>query len=249
VFPTQIGQALPTGASPLHARLLAAMYLSGAVLMLLAVIARAWHEVRVVTVILVVWTGMLGLVSILNLPAFDWSRDPTWFWFVAGLAFPLLALWLAWCQLGERTHPPGKPPRRPIRLILVVTGGVATLVGLAMLLAPARMATLWPWPVTVLLTQISSTPFLAYGIGNLYAATQPRVAEIRTVVLGTLVFAIGVLAGSALHLGLFSAGAPSTWVWFGGFALASAALIWIAVMGLRQRQSRRSPKKPDAEED
>ena len=112
--PGAIGRALPISAPPLHARFLGAMYLSGCCFMLLALMARAWREIVVAVAILAVWTGMLGLVSILNVAAFDWSRDPTWFWFVAYLGFPLLAAWVLWCQRGNDAEASG-PPAPPVR--------------------------------------------------------------------------------------------------------------------------------------
>ena len=88
----------------------------------------------------------------------------------------------------------------------------------------------WPWAISTLLAQIYSAPFLAYGLGSLYAATQRGWGEIRIAVLGTLVFSVGVLVGSWLHLGLFQLGSLSAWAWFGGFALASLALLLLAAM-------------------
>jgi hypothetical protein len=235
LFPTEIGQALPISAPPLHARFLGAMYLSGVIFMLLAIAARAWNEIRVVVVILAVWTGMLGLVSALNIAAFDWARWPTWFWFHAYIGFPLVAAWIAWCQRGERAHPAGPVVPTLIRGVLLVEGAIATVVAVALLFAPRFMVTLWPWAVPPLLAQIYSAPFLAYGLGGLYAATQGTWAEVRIPILGTLAFAVGVLVASWLHAGLFNFGSPSAWVWFGGFVVASLALLTISATASPRR--------------
>ena len=231
--PREFGAALPISAPPLHARFLAAMYLSGCVFMLLAAVARQSPEIRVVTVLLAIWTGGLGLVSLLNFTAFNWARDPTWFWFLAYIAFPLIAAWLAWCQRAERSHPAG-PPLPPLaRGVLVVIGVIATLTALALLLAPRPMTTFWPWAVTPVLAQIYGAPFLAYGLGSLYAATQRTWTEIRIPVAGTFAFAVGVLTASWLHIGLFESTSPSALIWFGGFGLAALALIMAAAAARR----------------
>jgi hypothetical protein len=48
---------------------------------------------------------------------------------------------------------------------------------------------------------------------------------VRIALTATLVFTAAVLAASALHRGLFAPTAPATWLWFGGFGLATAVLL------------------------
>jgi hypothetical protein len=238
IFPAQIGTTLALKVPPLHARVLGAMYLSGSVFMLLAMLARDWHEVRVVTVILLVWTGMLGFVSTLNLSAFDWSHGPTWFWFVAYLGYPLIALWILWCQRTETTHPKEGAISSGLRVYLYGQGAAAVVLALCLLVAPRAMTTVWPWPIPALVAHIYAAPFLAYGIGSLYAARQRTWSEVRFVVIGTLVFAIGVLIASMIHADLFDLRTPSAWLWFGGFGIASLApLIFSVLPSLRTQPS------------
>jgi len=225
LFPVQFGRALPVSAPPLHARFLGAMYFSGAVFMLLAMLARRWSDIRVVTAILAIWIGALGVVSVLNLSAFDWTRGPTWFWFVAYIGFPLIACWIVWCQRNERDQAAGAPLRTPVRGILLVVGATGVALGVSLLVAPRFMVPLWPWAVSPLLAHIYSAPFLAYGVGCLYAAAQRTWPEARISVIGTFAFAAGVLTASWLHAGLFNMTLPSVWLWFGGFGLAGLALL------------------------
>ena len=115
-------------------------------------------------------------------------------------------------------------------------GTIGIVLSLALLFAPQAVRSVWPWPIPVLLAQIYGAPFLSYGVGSLYAARQKTWAEIRIPVLGTLVFTVGVLVASLLHAELFDVGAPSAWVWFGGFGLSSFALLLLAtVPSLRER--------------
>jgi hypothetical protein len=229
-FPGQIDQFLPFKIPPLHARFIGAVYLAGATMMLLAAAARAWHEVRVVTVILGVWTGLLGLVSLLHLGVFDWASRPTGFWWFAYIWFPLGAAFIAWNQRAETDHP-DEPPLSPLlRCFLAVQGIVAIVLALGLLLAPGLMITLWPWNVTPLLTQIYSAPFLAYGIGSLYAAWQHGWSEARIPVIATLVLTFVAVVASSLHSGLFNTANPSTWVWFGGLGVAALGLAAFTVI-------------------
>jgi hypothetical protein len=229
-LPAQIGSRLPLTVPPMHARFLGAMYLSGSVFMLFAMLAREWHEVRVATVILAVWTGMLGLISVLNLSAFDWSRGPLWFWFVAYIGFPLVALWIAWCQRSETAHPDVEPISGALRAYFYVQGAVAVPLAVCLVLAPSAMTTVWPWSIPALVAHIYGAPFLAYGLGSLYAARQRSWSEVRIVVYGTLVFALSVLIASTLHANLFDPRSPSAWLWFGAFGLATVALTAFALL-------------------
>lgn len=220
-FPAQIASRLPLTVPPLHARFLGAMYLAGSVFMLLAVLAKEWHEIRVVTIILALWTGMLGAVSIANLDALDWSRGPLWFWFVAYLGFPLVAFWVAWCQRSETEHPRDSEISPALRTYLYCQGTVALVLAFCLLLAPQFMTIVWPWPIATLVAHIYGAPFFAFGAGSLYAAWQRSWSEVRITVIGTLVFAWCVLIASLIHAGLFDPQSPSAWLWFGGFGLAA----------------------------
>ena len=232
--PGQIDLFLPFKVPPLHGRFIGAMYIAGAVMMLLAACASAWHTVRVVTVILAIWTGVLGLVSLIHLAAFDWSGRPTWFWWFAYIWFPIGAAFMAWNQRRETCHPDEPPLSGLLRGFFVVQGTIAVVLALGLLLAPPTMIAIWPWGITPLLTQIYSAPFLAYGVGSLYAARQNGWSEVRIAVIGTCVFSLVAVVTSLMHAGSFNTANPSTWVWFCGLGIAALGLaIFTAVPRLR----------------
>jgi hypothetical protein len=244
--PVEIMSAIPLSVLPLHARFLGAMYLAGAVLMLLGMIARRWSEVRVITLMLALWTGAIGIISVLHVAAFDWSLRTTWFWFVAYIAYPLIGLWIAWCQHGEAAADPGCALSSLLRMYLSVQGMIAVALALALLLAPRFMTTVWPWPTSTLLTQIYGAPFLSFGLGSLYASRQDTWREVLIAALGTLVFCIGALVASVIHANLFNPHTLSAWCWFGGFAANSLALLlFFAIPSLRGRDVIR-PTMPGA---
>ena len=129
-----------------------------------------------------------------------------------------------WCQRAETAHP-AEPVLSPtLRGFLYAQGLVASLLGLCLLLAPAAMTAVWPWSIQPLLAHVYGAPFLAFGVGSLYAARQHGWSEVRIVVAGTLVFALGVLIGSVLHAALFDLRSVSAWLWFGGFGMAAGGL-------------------------
>src|SRR3712207_136693 len=69
--PHRIDVAIPWIVPPLHARFLGAMYLSGTAFMIGCLFARRWYEVRVVVMMIAIWTGLLFVVSLFHLQAFD----------------------------------------------------------------------------------------------------------------------------------------------------------------------------------
>jgi hypothetical protein len=139
-------------------------------------------------------------------------------------------LWIAWCQRGENEHPPGPELTDVLRDYFYLQGTLATVLALALLFAPQFMTTVWPWKVPVAVAHIYGAPFLSYGVASLYATRQRTWSEVRIVVFGTLVFAVGVLAASRLHVQLFNFHRTAAWLWFGGFGLVSIALLLFSVI-------------------
>jgi hypothetical protein len=232
-YPRHVDWALPWLVPALHARFLGAMYLSGFVFMAGAALARRWYEVRVVVPMCAVWTGLLLLVSLLYLPEFDWRKPQVPVWFGAYTLFPAGCVAVFWARRRDRTPGPGSPVPPLLRAYLRVQGVVVLTLGLALLLFPAAVATVWPWAVTTLLAQLYSAPFSSYGLGALLAAREPTLPGVRLYLLGTLAFGAGVLLASAQHLALFSSAHVSDWLWFGAFGVATVALAAGAVLAFR----------------
>jgi hypothetical protein len=116
-FPSNVLQVLPFMVPPLHSRFLGSMYLSGATFMGLNILATQWAEVRVVTPMIAIWTGTLGIISLFYLPAFDWGRVQVWIWFIAYISFPLIAAWITWQQRSQTTPTEGLPLSHHLRTI------------------------------------------------------------------------------------------------------------------------------------
>ena len=228
-LPTHVDWALPWLVPPLHARFLGSMYLSGATFMVLSLFAGRWSEVRVVLPMIAIWTGMLFIISLFYLGEFNFAKPQPWIWFGAYLAYPLIAVWLAWRYRNVDTVPMGAALPGWARVYLFAQGMVAIVLGLALLFAPNFMASVWPWKITQLLAQLYSAPFLSYGIGSLLLSRCQTWSEVRIPVTATLVFAVGVLIASVIHRALFSAADFSDWLWFISFTIASLMLGLLSV--------------------
>jgi hypothetical protein len=242
--PDRVDAALPFLVPPLHARFLGVMYLSGLTLMVGGILARSWCEIRVLPPITALWTGGLFVVSLFHLEAFDLDAATArvTIWFAAYLVYPLVAVALMWRHRGEVGDVHGGPPLpRWVVSTLRAQGAVATAVALLLLVAPGTMVDVWPWPITTLLAQIYFAPLFAYGVGSFVLANSRSGPDVRVGAATMLVFAVGVLIASALHLDLFSAGDVSDWLWFLAFGAAAIGLAAITAWSFRSRTSAVTP--------
>ena len=231
--PGEIDRAIPWDVPPLHARFIGAMYLSGMVLMGLALIARCVAEVQIAVIMAAVWTGMLLLVSLLHLGEFDYSRPPVWFWFGAYIAYPLMGAWLALAR--PPTMLSGVLPIVPpwARILIAAQSVICVALAACLLFFPNFMVAVWPWPIPVLLAQIYSGPFLSFGVGGLLLARRRYWIEWRIVLASMAAFAALVLAASFIHHGLFLPVGVAAVIWFGGFAIATALLAFLGLRSIR----------------
>lgn len=217
--PTEVVRALPWPVPGLHARFIAAMYLAGLLAMGLALTAKTLAEVRIPLALAAVWTGMLLLVSMLHLEAFDFAKPQVWFWMGAYAVFPL---WGAWLYFGKGAS--ATATRRPADPVLAAIGAVCLLIAAGLLALPAQMIAAWPWKLPPLLASIYAGPFVAWGVAAFMLAREARPEARRIVLASMLAFALLALVASFLHLPLFSFAATSAWVWFGLLAASGALL-------------------------
>jgi hypothetical protein len=240
--PASVERALPWPLPPLHARFLGAMYLAGVAFTAGCMLARQWRSVRVVVPMIAVWTGVLFVVSLFHLDDFDFDRTQSWVWFAAYLIYPLVAAGLAVAHRGDGVGADARPPPGWARAVFAAIGVAATALALVLLVAPGTMVDVWPWPITELLAQIYSAPFLSIGVGTLILARERSWLPARIPVAALLVFAAAVLVASVIHRELFDSGEPSAWLWFGGFAAAACALAALAAAEFRSRADASQPR-------
>ena len=220
---------------PLHARFVGAIYAFGAVFMAGCLAARYQAEVRWAVQLIGIWTGMLFIISLLNLDAFDFNLLPVQIWFASYIIYPIIALWmtLQQPQLMSASDLPGLKLSGLAKGFLFIQGILFTLLAVFLFTAPAFMTTLWPWKVTPVLAQMYAGPLLSYGLGSLFYARQTKWLGARAVLPGMLVFSVTTVIISFIHIGLFSFNEVPDLIWFGWFSLASLLL---AVLTFRALQ-------------
>jgi len=211
---------------PLHARFVGAIYAFGAVFMAGCLAARYQAEVRWAVQLIGIWTGMLFIISLLNLSAFDLSLLPVQIWFASYIIYPMLSFWMTIRQspLVQTGDLSGPKLAGWAKGFLLTQGVLFSVLAVLLFLAPAFMSTLWPWKVTPVLAQMYAGPLLAYGLGSWLFARQEKWLGIRSILPGMLVFTVTTVVVSLLHAGLFSFNEVSDLLWFGWFSLAALVL-------------------------
>lgn len=233
--PGEVDRALPWLVPPLHARFLGAVYLSAAFMLGQGVVARRQADVRAMTLLVTLWTGLLLVLSLFHLDAFDPHHKPVWFWFGAYVAYPAFGAWSLRVHGGLARDPAGSPLPRLAGRGFLVAGAATTALAAMLMTIPGAMVSVWPWKITPLLTQIYAAPFAAYGLGFWLLSRSRSWPEARIVVRGAMVFATFVLVASIIHRSLFVAGRLATWVWFGGFG---GSLLLLCLLEFRHTSRR-----------
>jgi hypothetical protein len=222
---------------PLHARFVGAIYLFGAVFMAGCLLARRQAEVRWGVQMIGIWTGMLFIISLHNLSAFDFGLLPVQIWFASYIIYPIIAIWMTIRQpnLMQAASLPGPALDRSAKGFLLAQGLVLSLLAIALFFAPAPMSTLWPWKVTPLLAQMYAGPLLSYGLGSLWFSTQRQWLGVRAIAPAMLAFSLTTVIVSFLHLSLFSFSEVADLLWFAWFLLATVMLAWITLRAMQAR--------------
>jgi hypothetical protein len=219
---------IPLRLSPLNARFVAALYIAGAVGVVLAALARRRADARLFVVGFGTVTLLILILTVVHwgdfladdLPhrpiwVFDYVVDPV----VAMILVPVFGLW------------PPRPGRRHSRTPLLVAEAVAFgLLGGLLVLAPDLAVAVWPWALPPVAGQLYGCFFLTFAIGAVLAARETSDVAIRDFLIASLVLAGLILLVSIVHVDRFKM-EPVTIVWFGAFALAAGAF----GTGLRRR--------------
>jgi len=172
-----------------------------------------------------IFTGVLFLVTVRNLEAFDFSLVPVWVWTVSYVVYPLIALAFLWARRGHR-EPEDTDARSPgwVRDLLIAHAVVFGVLGLLMFVLPDVVADAWPWPVTSGVVQAYSSPFLTVAFCAGAYADRRVWPDVAVLLPALFVLDTGTVVISLAYTELFPAGAISTWVWFGGFLLGALSV-------------------------
>lgn len=209
---------------PLHARFVGAIYLFGAVFMIGCLTAKTQAEVRGAIQMIGIWTGMLFIISILNLSLFDFKLLPVWIWFISYITYPIFSIWMTVKQPKQTDTLSGSSSPAWAKRFLFIQGIVIILLAVLLFFIPNLMTTLWPWKVTPELAQMYAGPLLSYGLGSLLFSRQETWLGIRSIIPAMFAFSLTTVIVSFMHVNLFSFAELADLVWFGWFGVATLIL-------------------------
>ena len=223
---------------PLHARFVGVIYLFGAVFMAGCLAARTQAEVRWAVQMIGVWTGMLFIISLLNLDAFDFKLLPVWIWFISYITYPIISIWMTWRgpKPQQADTLPGLSLPAWSKGFLLMQGIVISVLAVLLFFIPNFMSTIWPWKVTAALAQMYAGPLLSYGLGSLFFSRQDKWLGIRAIVPGMFAFTAGTVIVSFIHINLFSFSELADLLWFGSFGIATVVLGALTVRAMQARE-------------
>jgi hypothetical protein len=190
-----------------------------------------WWPARLVLPMLVVFSGSILIVSLLNLQRFHFERWTTWIWFGLNSALPLLVgeyLWRHRDQPPPDDYPTPEAWSRLLQVLALVLG----LYGMGLFLLPALFGAFWPWPVDSFNGELYSVVFTTAAVGAVgicqWAAPVERLAlGVSYAVLGVFALFSVVMADATQTRVVWDM--PGVWVWMALFAvlfLVGLGLIW-----------------------
>jgi hypothetical protein len=190
-----------------------------------------WWPGRLVLPMLVVFSGSLLIVSLLNIQHFEFNRWATWMWFALNLILPGLTAEYLW-RRREQPPPEVFPTPAAWSKLLQALGLVLGLYGMGLFLLPSLFDAFWPWPVDSFSGQLYSAVFTTAAIGAIglcqWAAPVERLALGASYAILGLFSLFSVLIADADQPRV-AWDALGVWVWTGVFAalfVIGLALVW-----------------------
>lgn len=200
--------------SPMTATFLGASYWSSVGLELAAARARRWDEAVIALPAVWMFTTATLLVTLGHRDLFHFGEEHslstrlvTWVWLGIYVSVPVLLTLAIHDAAVEAPRTEGGDPRKATKrepdrpMPLVVRAGVALLavilvaVALALLVAPQRMAPVWPWPLTRLTGRAIGAWALGLGVAAAHSLVLRQRRSIRPLgITGALFVALQTVA-------------------------------------------------------
>lgn len=229
--------------APMTAVFLGAAYWSSAVLELAGAGSIAWSRARLAVWPVLAFTTITLLVTLVHLDKFHLGADEpasarivTWGWLAIYAGVPVAILGGIALQARSRVPEPGsRSLRRPLptglRVLLTVLAAVLLVSGAVLLLVPASVSGVWPWPLTDLTARAIGAWLVGLGWASAHARLIDDVAWVQPLGLTGVTFV--VLEAIALvrygeQLAWSSAGAVALVALLGAIGVAAA---WILALG------------------
>ncbi|HZQ09929.1 MAG TPA: hypothetical protein VFD70_25360 [Anaerolineae bacterium] len=193
-----------TIATPLTAAFLGAAYWSSGVLEFLASREHVWVRARIAVPAVFLFTILTLIVTLIHRDRFHFdspdfiTRSGTWVWLLVYTTVPIIlgVLWLLQARAPRIDPPRAFPMPAWLRVAAFLQAVIMIPVGIALLIAPEAMATVWPWSLTPLTGRAIGAWIVSIGVAAAQAAWENDLERVRVATMSYI--AIGVLELIAL---------------------------------------------------
>jgi hypothetical protein len=232
IWPNMITALEPWSATPLNARFIVALYLATGIGVLLAGLARNYHQARIMLIAIGLATTVILFVSLFRLFTYPHEFSPfPYLWFSIYFIDPLL-IGLGLWYIQRAASPSARPTTRRDNIsapLWAVEALLLAAIGLPMLLLPGLAVQVWPWKATQPLMQLYGAFFVALAILSAISLRERDWEAVRISAVVLMSLGICVVFISLLHLDRFKSPlATLTWfVFFSATALCFGVLVLV----------------------
>jgi peptidoglycan/LPS O-acetylase OafA/YrhL len=215
-FPDSSGEHFAWPIKPrMSAMMLGATYFTGAIYFSVVARSKAWHQVRLGLLPVVLFASILGIATIMHWDKFSHDKPQFWLWVVLYWVLPFVLLWL-WIRNERRARPLGTVAdevflnRRTRPLIGLIGAGLA-VTSIALFAIPAAVIALWPWKLSSLTARITSAELGLFAFFMLEVALVGRWSEVRKLLFPQLVSPVIFVVSVLVSWENFDQSNPFTW--------------------------------------
>jgi hypothetical protein len=213
-------------APPLSAAFFGACFGSTLVVEILSLRQPAWAPIRLNALAIFVFAAMTLAATLLHLDKFHLQSDnaatlqaqaAAWFWLIVYIVVPLALPVLMFLQ--ERAPGADPPDRFPVPAVLRgalgLESAVLLVVGIAIFAVPSLATTLWPWPLTPLVAQVTGAWLVAFGLVSGVTAVAGDLGRQRSATIAYTVLGALVLIATVRFHGTVVWHRPAAWIYLG----------------------------------
>ena len=199
-----------------------------------------WRRVRPVLPTLIALSTTMLVATALHLDRFIWSNPAAWAWAGLYLVYPPATVVL-YRRHAQRAPGPERVEVPVVRFLrpAALTGATASAgLGVAFLLAPVAMASLWPWDLTPLTGRVVGGWLLFFAAALAGMGLERDWSSIRLLFPQAALGMTLLLSGVARFRNSFHWERPASWVYVG--AVVVALFFTVSIFVLHEQRSRRT---------
>lgn len=202
--------------APMTSRMLASAYLGGAYFFTRAIFAWRWSRITVGFLPVTTFASFMCVATLLHWDRFNHGHPSFYAWVILYLTTPILVL-LAW--LRNRRTDDGRPEERDFRLpraiqwLSLAFGVFYLVVAVLLMINPAGMVDIWPWPLTPLTARVVGGLLALFGVFGLTIAAEGRWSAYRIPLQSMMVALASGMIGAWINWNTFDTSRWFTWVY------------------------------------